>query len=231
MKNYKNPPIVEAIFTVYFRELISKDTIEKFKNLEFINLQYPKNFENVSVNVKVSPNTEIEKNVYSDGYLFNSEKNKLLNLKYSHLSFHSLEKYDGWENEIYYLFEALNHLNEIDNSITIKDISCRYLNKIILPEDFKNDLSKYLVVFPSIPRSIDSSGPFHLSFKTKNGDINGTIIESLEYINNENVLVVDISVDNSVDNLNYKTKFEELHQYKNLLFQNLLRLETKNLFN
>ncbi|TAF73172.1 MAG: TIGR04255 family protein [Bacteroidetes bacterium] len=232
MKNYKNLPIVEAIFTVYFRELISDDLIEKFRSCEYIKNTYPQDNQGISVEINVNSSMETKKIVKKDGYLFNSGKKKLINLKYSHLSFHSIDIYDGWEKEIPYLIKALENIVLLDNSIYINKISCRFLNMINLPEDSKYDLAKYLVVYPEMPKLINSKGPFLLNFSTKDdkNDINGTVNEKLELINDKNRVIVDISVEKNVDNSDIINMFEMLREYKNLLFQNLLRLETKILF-
>lgn len=230
MGKYENPPIVEAIFTISFRELISKETIEKFKSSTFVLNNYPKNFQNVIIGLELHNSSDVKKSLKEDGYLFNSGKNKILSLKYSRLSFHSLEKYDGWENEIEHLFKAQNELLNLDNNIYINKISTRFVNRIKLPPDFREDQAKYLAVYPQIPPNINSNGPFFLSFNTGKKEMNGTIIEKLECVNQENSLIVDINVDTHVDNSQFAVMFGELRDYKNLLFESLLRLETKCLF-
>lgn len=230
---YNNPPIVEAIFSISFRELISKEFINKFRESLFVKNNYPESNEGVSEEISFDDDFNSHKKIKNDGYLLNSGKDKLINLKYSHITYHSINKYEGWEKEISNLKELIDAIILLDDTIYINKISCRYLNIINLPEDSKEDLAKYLVVYPQMTKLINSKGPFLLSFTTKEAEneIRGTINEKLELENDINRVIVDISVEKNVDNSNIMNTFEKLRDYKNFLFENLLRLETKILFN
>lgn len=213
--------------------LISDGLVNKFRESDFVKDNYPQNNEGISVEISINESLNSQKVIKKDGYLFNSGKDKLINLKYSHITYHSINKYEGWEKEISNLKLLIDAIILLDKTIYINKISCRYLNIINLLEDSKKDLEKYLVVCPKTPKLINRKGPFLLSFTTTEAEneIIGTVNEKFELINNYNRVIVDISVEKNVDNSNIINTFEKLREYKNLLFENLLRLETKTLFN
>ena len=252
LKQFKNPPIKEAIFAISFKEVIPQESLNLFIKNEFIKKNFPIYQPGIVVEVtnKQKPNqteTDITKAVSTnhkqEGYLLRGEdgSNRLVQINPTSLSYHTFNKYTGWESMFNELQKIWVEFCKSVSKTMISQISVRYINHIRLPFPLKNGIQNYIKLLPQIPDGINPKlNNFFIQIHVPNGknSFQGVITETLLSTDSKKemlIVLLDISVveqkDFNCDEQAIWTTFNQIREFKNELFSSCITEETKELFN
>lgn len=249
-KNLVNPPIKEAIFAIYFNEIISAEKLNNFKETDYVKSKYPVVKLNYKYQVtnKSSENTGTDKlefhtNHQQEGYTLQCENdcNNLIQVFPTHLSYHNFNKYAGWSSMYSELEQIWKLFSGSVGSNNISRLNVRYINQIELPLPLTNGFGDYITLLPVIPSNLNQSvNNFFMqvnipdALNQMHGTITETILPNTQNKNSLNFLI-DLSVlkqgpfdCNDSEIWNWLTKMRE---FKNELFFSCITEKTENLFN
>ena len=247
-KQFKNPPIKEAIFAISFKETIAQDQLLKFAETAYVKNNFPTHQPGfiVTVSNKQKPNAEpkdfISTTQEPEGFMVRSigERNRLIKVKPSMLSYHNFNKYAGWDNMFEELKEIWKHFCDSAGKSVVSQISVRYLNHLSIPFPFKGGFDNYIKLLPQIPQGISNAvNSFFIQINVPNdeGDLTGIITEtSLPYeSDNFAKILIDLSVvkhgEFDCTKEDMWEDFIKIRNFKNKLFFNCITEETESLFN
>jgi len=153
-----NPPLVEAIFGITFKDPVDQERLNLFHNTQYVKERYPRILPGVIVEVSDSADEDrpIKTSHQKDGYQLRSavEKNRLVQVRATQLTYHNLRKYAGWET----MFSELKTLwDEFCKSVGKNDLSqlsVRYINQILIPLPIEN-FEEYINFSPKMPDGIN----------------------------------------------------------------------------
>ncbi len=235
-KNYKRPPIREAVIEVRFADTITDSQLEllcKKQNKSTFTIQ--------KVEVVLSPESKEHKSTRLFGFklIENEDTANIIQFKHNAISVSRLAPYEGWDK----LFENFKKYYEFytkNKHRTISRIGVRFINRIDIPTQGKDTLKveDYIKVYANVPNTKFPALSSSLVQVTSVIDDNRTItINSYLY---ENVLIDYLSFILDLDiarvkNLpvNSKILFEELKELrekKNFFFEMLTTAKCKVLF-
>ena len=238
-KEYKNPPIKEAIFSISFKVPLTPEQIENFKNTDYVKIKFPIQEDKDELVINVIKKEESAANInqiVNKGYRLRNNDN-LININATQISYHSINKYKGWDNVIVELKDLFSLLSEKNNTLSISQISTRYVNQIILPDSFKN-IHEYINLLPNIPKELNPLNNFFLQINTSDSNLGltGTITETIlpqKSTENNLTFLLDINVFKIMQNNSndiWET-FTCIRSFKNKLFANCITSKTEALFN
>jgi uncharacterized protein (TIGR04255 family) len=236
-KRYKSPPIKEAIFTVAFKEPLSDEIIDSFKDKPFIKSKFVFETQRPGVVIKISDNSDTKVSHRESGYLLKGE-NTLLRVNPTQISYHILSKYDSWETAIEEMNNIWNEFKTASPSPTINQIAVRYINQILLPTG--SNVIEYFKLLPSVPQGFGTKiNNFFLQINTTDieNKLNGVITETFLPPNQtEGVsFLLDINVSKNIqclpDSQEIWETFDKIRTFKNKLFVSCITEKTELLFN
>lgn len=137
-KEYKNPPLIEALFEIYFSETISNLTLfGDFYNQIKSEYKNQKELKNVGFEMNFSPEMVHTKQFDKGSMMrFSKEDNsQLVQITKNLLTFNKLKPYNGFESfkeEFQEIFDKYVDLAKPQNT---ERIGLRYINKITIPEE------------------------------------------------------------------------------------------------
>ncbi len=139
----KNPPIKEIIFTISFKENIEPEKLEKFKASSKIAENFPVVNKSFNTHVQAIQNQTPTTRVLSDGFIFGSKEphTYLIQARRGSFSFHKINGYVSFEDMVKELKIYWDELIACCGTLTIVNLSVRYLNFIEKNKEEKiNDL-------------------------------------------------------------------------------------------
>jgi uncharacterized protein (TIGR04255 family) len=238
-ESFKNPPIREAIFSVTFSEDFSPESLAQFIDSDFIKAKFsPKakplfkaktTFEEKDGEFQVKNSSKTP-----DGYRLDSDdKFQTLILKSNQFAYHKIQSYSSWE-------ESINEFNEIWDCINQNDfhkcnsLGVRFVNVIKLPFE-SVELNDFFALYPTIPSGIPQTlEGFFMTVTIPKGQMRANIIQTVESNNSAKNDKIGIILDIDITKPIYKTlvvgeDFQEMRDYKNELFFNIITEKTRNI--
>ena len=238
-ESFNNPPIQEAIFSVTFSEDFSAELLEKFIGSNFIKAKFSLKAKQLfkakaTFEVKDGKFQPINTSEFPNGYRLDStDSSQTIILKANQLSYHKIRKYDTWENSINEFSEIWNSLlqNQLYNCNTL---GVRFVNVIKLP--FTSiELSDFFALYPTIPSGVPQNlEGFFMTVTIPKDEMRANIIQTVEsssIIQSDKIgIILDIDITKPIQKDNIIVEdFQELRDYKNELFFNIITEKTKNI--
>ena len=245
MTNYeifKNAPIVEAVLDIQV-QLPKNTSLEDLKTLgDHVKEHFPEIEERrvFKGGIRLGKETEIVSTTQKKlGYLFRSPQyKKLVQSRLDGFSFNKLKPYEEWKLFRDEARDLWDKYKEIARPTRISRIALRYINRIEVPFPIQ-DLSEYLQSGPVIPPNIPQDFKrFFTRIEILNNDIEAIaiLIQTMEDPTGSDMLPLIVDID-AVKEKDYEGEmedmwrdFEELHEFKNDVFFNIITEKTKELF-
>lgn len=243
-KQLKNPPIKEAIFTFHFNDNIEADKLWSFRNSSFVAKEFKINDPIFSISItnpqKQQGSDSIITSHNEEGFVLkrNEKSNNLIRVLPTHLSYHSFNKYAGWEEMCSELNTVWSEFCVLVGNPSLSKISVRYINQISLPIDEK--LEDIVRLLPSVPEGIQADNNFFLQINVSSDDgtLKGVITETFLPNKDEEkrkIFLIDINVSSMIflgdrNNLIWNV-LNSMREYKNELFFSCITEKTTIFFN
>lgn len=154
---YKNPPLVEAVFEMFFTStewssiipgLFYTEIKSQFPKIKQSNIGFGISFDNGGIKIG-SGNNEITQ------YL-NNEEDTIIQLSNNMLTVNKLPKYNGWENYRILISFAVDTLKRVLNITSVQRIGLKTLNKIDIGSHSLANLKKHFTIYPSLPSFLET---------------------------------------------------------------------------
>ena len=241
---FNNPPVKEAIFGIRFSESATLEAINSIISSKFFLSRFKERAEWKAQSehnkaVRSNQDQSYSSATASGGLFYRTEDGKrLLQINTTQITYHNLDKYDGWDVMLQELKELWGEFCLVVKDIRIQQINVRYINQLILPYPFEQGLQEYVTVLPSMPTALTSSLNnffIQLEIPGKAPEYQATITETiLGYEQNKMNLILDLGVFRN-GLLAYNTDdlwlhFGEIRTWKNELFNLCITEKTKKLF-
>ncbi len=243
-KQYKNPPIVEAVCEFKFELEKAPEQTEIDLVYSSIKSQFPKNKKGtvhrmeVKVDVK-EKKEEFSKNFYSFDQFFSEDEKTLVQLDKGRLSIHRLKPYQSWE-QFYSLIKLV--FDAYAKNIKIKSIErigLRYINNFEIPLPISN-MEQHLNLHPAIGKGLPqdlASFMIGTIFVFEDGKDNAKVqlLNKPATISDKTIFVLDIDyfllTPGSVSIDKVDQWLLTAHQNIENIFETALTDKTKQLFN
>lgn len=245
-REYRNPPVVEALCEVYFTSTKWDDSIpEKF--FEEVKGRFPKQQDHIIRHAEITvnvPNEEISGDVQpgpSRKLFLTEEEDQLIQISENLIVFNQLTPYlsfPKWENSLY---EALSIYEKLVSPQAIDRIGVRYLNHITIPRQ-RFPMSDYFTIFPHIPLgSGDVHGAFLINCLVPQSDDRHLLTISFNSAEPEppdvgrQVFLLDLydqaSIGSTLNETEFKTHVRIAHDNVLQAFEGSITDNLRNLFN
>lgn len=243
-KQYRNPPIKEAIFTFHFNENIEEERLWGFRNSSFVTHEFKVNESIFSISItnqeKSKDKNPLVTSHNETGFTLrrNEESNNLVQVLPTRLSYHNFNKYAGWEEMCSDLKKIWSEFCAGVDDPSLSKISVRYINQLSLP--FEEDLGTYVTLLPSVPKGINANKNFFMQINVSSLDdrLKGVITETiLPNKQNEkgNMFLIDITVSDEkffeCNDDSIWSALDSMREYKNDLFFGCITEKTIEFFN
>lgn len=241
-QNYRNAPIVEAVFDV-FTTLQSDFDLKKLESFHSkIKDRFPEKNESITIKNSIgfkdgqpiTPSAE----KFTRGYVYQDKVNaRAVQARIDGFTFNKLKPYSSFESFIQDAKPLWELYKEVLGSLRINRISFRYINTIALPSPV-NDLKEYFLTYPEIGAGIPQKmNNFFNSFEIEDPSTSaiGNVIQTIgdstpDFVN----VIFDITV---FKNVSIKSEADgelwtvvnKLRDFKNLIFNNSLSDKTKEM--
>lgn len=161
MKNrkiYKNPPLVEAVFELFYTSsswssitpgMFYNEIKNKFPNITQNQGGFGIAFDGKGLKIG-SGNSDLTQ--YK-----NSNNDTIIQLSSNLLTVNKLPEYKGWESFLEVITYAIDILKHIVNIEKINRIGLKTLNKIDIESHSIDQLKKYFYVYPNLPSNINNN--------------------------------------------------------------------------
>lgn len=238
-ESFKNPPIQEAIFSVTFSEDFSAELLEQFMDSDFIKAKFSPKAKQLfkakaAFEVKDGKFQSINTSEVPNGYRLDSTDNsQTIILKVNQLSYHKIRSYSSWEDSIREFSEIWDNINRYD-SHQCNSLGVRFVNVITLPFE-SIELSDFFALYPTIPSGIPQTlEGFFMTVTIPKGEMRANIIQTVESNNSVQSdkigIILDINITKPIQKkLIVREDFQEMRDYKNELFFNIITEKTKNI--
>jgi uncharacterized protein (TIGR04255 family) len=243
-RKLQNPPIREAIFSITFKDAIAQENLNLFLQSDFSKTFIINSTPSFSVNITPSKN---QPNVVTtnkiEGFVLKPKdgKNRLIHIRPTFISYHNLEKYDGWDIMINELKELWSEFCKSIGTPHPSEVKVRNINQILLPLPFQLGFKEYIKLLPSVPEGINPIvDNFFIQINTSNKEkkLNAVISEKILKVDKtkaELSLLLDVTVFKKssfeCDKKEMWDSFTDLREYKDDLFFNCITKKTEDLFN
>lgn len=242
-KNYKKPPIIEAVIEVRFANHINALDLEKLV-LKMRSKFTIQKLEEVGLKISHEEQSGVraETSMRLAGYklIGNADSSIIVQVKHDAVSTSRLPPYEGW-SKLVAEFKKYYDWYTNKNFKTLSRIGVRYINRIDIPlVDKKIELGHYFKIYPNVPKSnfpainnfsvqtdaaLDSDRV--LTINVRGADEppllkHGSIIFDLDIAQSKNLPTTPPQLYRILD---------EIRERKNFFFENLLTTKCKRLFN
>lgn len=241
-KNYKNPPIIEAVIELRFVESLNEQQLEKLvlkQKSKFI----IQTIEEISVKFlpeeKTDQRSKAKTRIVGYKLIDRIDNSNIIQVKYNSISVSRFPPYEGWDE----LIADIKKYHAWYTSKKFKPLSrvgIRYINRIDIPAaDNKIELEDYFKIYPHVPN-------------TKFPDVNRFVVQTVAAIDDEKMLTLNMGTANEAPLLKHTsiifdldvaqsrnlplndTKLyrllEDIRNKKNSFFEDLLTPKCKRLF-
>ncbi len=239
-----NAPITEALFDIRVK------ANSKFEPSEFSILktklkdQYPEVQETFSKSFqfKIEPRDDVKTEVKHHGihgYLFKSEEEKqIVQYRIDGFTLNKLKPYTNWKSLLPQVIEYWNLYNEIAKPEAITRIAVRYINHIPIHLDHVN-FDDYLSFAPKVPDNLPQSISnffYRVTILDENHRIAAHVIQTYKRLPNSQGIQIILDIDahkniqEEYNNEQIISTFDQLREFKNMIFFNYITDKTKDLF-
>ncbi|MFH1158735.1 MAG: TIGR04255 family protein [Pseudomonadota bacterium] len=243
-KNYKKPPIVEAVIEVRFTGSLNEQQLKKLVSQQKTKFSIHKIEQTeviVSNKENSEPQVETKKSLVGYKLIDNADSSNIIQIKQNAISVSRLPPYESWA-ELIETFKKYYDLYTQKKFSTISRIGVRYINRIDIPtsEGKLIKLEDYFKIFPKVP-------------ETKFPALNRFLVQTIAALDKNRVLTVNVQSANETPLLNHVSiifdvdvaqlanlpvttsklyeLLGEMGDKKNSLFEDLLTPKCKKLFN
>ncbi len=242
---FPNAPIVEAILDIRVElpEDISLDILDRYHDRVRDDYPVKRRRQVVEGAISVEEKTgdsAVKSATKVVGYAFSSEgSRKVVQARLDGFSLSKMKPYENWEalrDEARFLWKAYE---ETTSPLRISRIALRYINRIEIPLPL-DDFNEYLLTAPEIAKGIPQNlMDFLIRYVIPNPEIESIaiVILAMEKPSQDKItlpVIFDIdvfkSMDHSAHDLIIWEYFEELRDYKNIIFFESLTAKCKDLF-
>ncbi|MCS6283667.1 MAG: TIGR04255 family protein [Dolichospermum sp.] len=194
----KNTPIKEIIFTISFNESVTIEQLDTFKALPEIKEQFPIINEGFNTEVQATGNEAPVAKISTDGYMLQCDPSKprIIQARRGSFSLHNVGRYETFETLINELKDYWSLLRSCVDSLTVNNLSVRYLNFI----ETKGDIDKLLTIQSKHPfgNDIESNFSQYKFNYDKNNDIITTVITATGRDGDKNGVILDIILNKKI---------------------------------
>lgn len=240
---YLNCPIVEALLDIQVVPRDGKGLAQLDKVKTKLELNYPDSQVQHSfvANFSTSPNADpqVTQNSEPIGFVMrDDEKSKVVQTTLSSFSFSKLKPYQGWESFISNASECWQAYKEEYDPHSISRIALRYVDRVEVP--LSSDLLEYFTTVPDIPDGLpqDLHELFtRVAFVDQSQQYTAVITQTIDRSGVTNthfpfILDIDVFKNEEIDPaVDLGTLFQEMREFKNLVFEELITDKTRGLFN
>ena len=153
-RQYANPPVREAIFTVSLQEALPLNIVEDFCQAEWATQYYPQTLPVIEVALQMGETATATPTTQVLGRRLRAEEGQktLLHVTKTQFAFHNFDKYLGWDKACAAFLEAWNQfVTHAGVSVQMASLGVRYINEIHLPKEAQSEPHLYLQLLPSVP--------------------------------------------------------------------------------
>lgn len=220
----KNPPIREIIFTISFSENVALEKLDTFRSLPEISEKFTVVDKGFNTEVVAKNNEAPVSKTNLDGYLFRSPivDSRIIQARRGSFSLHKYNGYVEFETLITEFFTYWDLLIQCTGSLTVNNISVRYLN--FIEKNNQERVEDLLNIISNHPYGEPIDNTF-IQFKfqyDKKPEIGATIITSKGRIQNIDGIVLDIILNKQItstqDRVFILNSFSDMKSAKNDLF-------------
>ncbi|MBI4767913.1 MAG: TIGR04255 family protein [Deltaproteobacteria bacterium] len=239
---YPNAPIIEAILDIHAFLPINV-SLDQLRSLHArIQDRYPEKQERIAIKSSFNLDFKEKRPITTglskiDGFLFRSSiEGKIVQSRLDGFTFNKLKPYESWILFSAEAKEMWNYYCELVNPIKINRFSLRYINKIIIP--FNADIKDYFLTGPEIGNKLPQTfGSFFMRLEVPNEKIDSVGLINIASQPAEESgfpIIFDIDVIRNIVISSNDEKlwlyFEELREFKNVIFFESLTEKAKEMF-
>ena len=141
----ENTPIKEIIFSISYEEIVDKYCFDKFVNLKFIKDKFNEIKPSETNSIEITPEG-VKHSKDNTGFHLKNE-NEVLQMRMGSISYHYLNTYCEFETILSCLLKYWKFFDGVTkDTLTISEISVRYINVIEIDED--NRASHLVQLYP-----------------------------------------------------------------------------------
>ncbi|SFD27028.1 TIGR04255 family protein [Chitinophaga sp. CF118] len=188
----KKTPIEEIIFTISFNESVSIIKLDEFKALPQISNKFS------IVDKGPEMESEAKQRNKIDGYVLKCPASRIIQAQRGSFAFHKVNGYERFEILLKELYEYWSLLVNITGSLTINNLSVRYLNFLERAPNEKN--SDVLNIYTTHPFGSNITSSFYqlnLNYNTTSGIVANVITADGDVVKG-NGIILDISLDKKI---------------------------------
>lgn len=240
-RNYKKPPITEAVLEVRFNESISEVALEKlaFKQKSTFTIQ---KLESAGIRLSSDGKKPEALDRRLEGYklIENIDSANIIQFKPKVFSISRLAPYQGWD-ELIKNFRKYYKLYVNKKNKSISRIGIRFINRIDIPKKNRKLIEEadYLNIYPQVPKK-KFPPLFEWSIHTVSKVDDSRSLSVNSYTYNEEILIDHVSIILDLDvfqvenlPINEKSLYNELNKFrdtKNKFFEMMITPECRRLF-
>jgi len=220
----KNPPIREIIFTISFNENVPVEKLDVFKGLPEIAKTFTVIDKGFNTEVVAKNNEQPISKTTLDGYLLRSPAtfSRIIQARKGSFALHKVNGYEEFEILIKEFFKYWDLLVQCTGTLTVNNISVRYLNFIEKSSnETTNDLITIVTNHP-YGDAIDNNFTQYKFKYDKAPEIEATIIIAKGKNGNSDGMVLDIILNKKINNSPNRefilNSFADMKAAKNDLF-------------
>lgn len=241
---YQNAPIQEAVLDIKVTGVKNPDVTSYIEfgrsNLKDYPIQETRVRHGGSFKFTTTV-SEVKSSSSINSIIFSPDKgsNKKIQFRKDGYSFNMLKPYSNWEEFSMLALKYWEQYKEIAQPSHIERIGVRYINRIELPLDDEFDFDHYFNNAPKIPSILEQKYKrFFLQMEIPCNDagIYAIITQTFHQPHEQDKLnfIFDIDVFNNIDKPNtylVQKDFNELRDFKNKIFEDIITNKTRGLFN
>ena len=215
-----NTPIKEIIFSISYDEIVDKDCLEKFVNLEFIKNRFSDIKPSVTNQFKITDKGINMSNDNSGFHLKNN--NEVLQMRKGSLSYHFLHEYCSFDEILEILLKLWSTFDKVTkDNLTVNDVSVRYIN--VIEVNNENPVSELIQLYPKQSKNRNIV-KFQNSVTFSYTNEPEYIINAVSTQPKENLVLLDISVNKNIKKtkIDLAESFKPLREIKNRVFFDLI---------
>ena len=237
-KKYKNPPLTEAIFELFFQSSNwTPATPGMFYGLA--SKKYPVISQSAGgFGISLgSGGLQIGAGNNNLTQFKSQDSSSIVQLSNNLLTVNKLPHYDGWESFREMIFEAVEYLNQVLDITSINRIGLKAINKIDIQSHNYENFKKYFKIYPVLPESVSTElNSIQLNLETPYKERNEVLATSLATLNKEPRYEAPILFQlyytklKDVDKNSIDKWIELAHERLHNSFENILTSECKSSF-
>lgn len=237
---YAYPPVREAIFSVSFREALPLEALEEFCQSEWLQSRYPQvqPLMVFDVAVEQQPAQPVVPSQVGHQLSAADDNQTILRATTTDFNLHNFNKYLGWDKALAAFLEAWQAFGKVCPAV-IRQVTIRYINEMLLPEEAARDLRSYLTLLPQLPPELPGRpGPFFIQLNVLHPTATGlrgvatqTILSAKPAQQLRVLLDLAVTQDASgQEAFDLEAALTEGRTFKNDLFESCITPATRTLF-